>query len=53
MAATRLEAMLDYISFKLPKDTLLDVVEGFAKQPDGFGIGDALSQIEPQQPHEG
>ena len=47
--------MLGQIGFKLRKERLHDLGlgEGFAKQPDGLGIGDALIQIEPQEPHEG
>ena len=47
--------MLGQIGFKLHKESLHDLglSEGFAKQPDSFGIGDALIQIESQKPHEG
>ena len=47
--------MFGQIGFKLRKEGLddLGLSEGFAKQPDRLGIGDALSQIEPQEPHEG
>ena len=38
--------MLGQIGFKLRKERLhdLSLSEGFAKQPDGLGIGDAVIQ---------
>jgi hypothetical protein len=47
--------MLDEIGFKLFKEGFYDIrlSQGFAKQPDGLGIGNALIQIQPQEPHEG
>ncbi len=41
--------MLGQIGFKLPKERLHDLGlgEGFAKQPDRLGIGDALIQGKP------
>ena len=47
--------MLGQIGCKLRKESLHDLGlgEGFAKQPDSLGIGDAVIQVKPQEPHEG
>ena len=47
--------MLGQVGFKLVKQGFDDLRlrQGFTKQPDGLGIGNALIQIEPQEPHEG